>query len=204
MDLIRLHIDLGTFAISLDLSPWLIGGLIVLFVLGLIVRRFFRRYRLVSLNISLGNIGKAEFRPNREDLQIAHRIWTELVTRKAAVPIDPDHDVIVEVYDSWYALFTRIRALIADLPADLLRREKSTKAIVKIATTTLNNGIRPHLTRWQARFRHWYDTERARSTEESPQDIQKRYPHYEELIADMMRINGLLIDYASELEKLVR
>ena len=29
-------------------------------------------------------------------LDSAHKIWTELVTRKAALPIDPEHDVIIE------------------------------------------------------------------------------------------------------------
>lgn len=49
--------------------------------------------------------------PTWEDIQIAHQIWTELVTRKAAIPFNPDDDVIVEIYDSWYALFQRTQQL---------------------------------------------------------------------------------------------
>jgi hypothetical protein len=78
------------------------------------------------------------------------------VTRKAAQPIDIENDVILEIYDSWYALFGRIRQLISDIPGHMLRTEKSTQELVRIATQTLNDGLRPHLTRWQARFRHWY------------------------------------------------
>ena len=94
--------------------------------------------------------GRVELRPNIEDGQVAHRIWVELVTRKAALPIDPDLDVIVEVYDSWYALFGRVRQLIGDIPSRLVRKEESTRKLIKIATDTLNLGLRPHLTQWQA------------------------------------------------------
>jgi hypothetical protein len=56
------------------------------------------------------------------------------MTRKAAQPIDIEHDVIVEIYDSWYALFGRIRQLISDIPGHMLRKEKSTQELVRIAT----------------------------------------------------------------------
>jgi hypothetical protein len=125
------------------------------------------------------------------------------VTRKAAIPVDIDHDVIVEIYDSWYALFTRVRELVADLPADLVRREKSTREIVRIATATLNVGLRPHLTKWQARFRNWYDANREQLTDKSPQALQKEFPEFDELISDMLKINSQLIAYANELKKLL-
>jgi hypothetical protein len=187
----------------MEVSPWLIALLLVLVLLGILLRFSIRRYRLVKLDIALGNIGKAEFRPNVEDLQIAHRIWTELVTRKAAIPIDPDHDVIVEVYNSWYTLFTKVRELVANLPADLVRREKSTREIVRIATATLNEGLRPHLTQWQARFRNWYEANREQLKDKSPQELQKEFPEFNELISDMLKINSQLIAYANELKKLL-
>ena len=87
---------------------WLIGA--VLIIAGAIWLRtgnpknLFHKYDLVRLNVQLGNVGSVELRPNNEDVQIAHRIWTELITRKAAQPIDIEHDVIVEIYNSWYAL----------------------------------------------------------------------------------------------------
>ncbi len=137
MDFLRIYFDIQKHTLSVEVSPWLIALLIVLILVGILLRFPLRRYRLVKLDIALGNIGKAEFRPNVEDLQIAHRIWTELVTRKAAIPIDPDHDVIVEVYDSWYTLFTKVRELVANLPADLVRREKIRYAQDQLATDCL-------------------------------------------------------------------
>ena len=203
MDFLRIFYDTQKHTLSVEVSPWLIALLIVLILVGILLRFSLRRYRVVKLDIGLGNIGKVEFRPNIEDLQIAHRIWTELVTRKAAIPVDPDHDVIVEVYDSWHTLFTKVRELVANLPADLVRREKSTREIVRIATATLNEGLRPHLTQWQARFRNWYEANREQLKEKSPQELQKEFPEFNELISDMLRINSQLIAYANELKKLL-
>jgi hypothetical protein len=62
------------------------------------------KWTVVEAEISLGNIGKIKIRPNHEVIQIAHKAWTELVTRKAALPFDQEHDLIIEVYNSWYTL----------------------------------------------------------------------------------------------------
>jgi N6-adenosine-specific RNA methylase IME4 len=51
-----------------------------------------------------------------QNLYVAHRIYIELVTRKAAIPIDVDKDVLVEVYNSWYSMFKTIREEIKNLP----------------------------------------------------------------------------------------
>ena len=162
-----------------------------------------KKYKLIKLNVSLGQVGNAEFVPNDEDIQIAHKIWTELVTRKAALPIDPDNDVIVDIYDSWYALFTRIRELISDIPADLIRNEESTRQLVKIATSTLNQGLRPHLTKWQARFRNWYQSNSEKLKNVAPQELQREFPEYDCLISELKTINEGLIAYSKELKKIV-
>jgi hypothetical protein len=204
-DLLRLHVEGGL--IRLDLSVWLLVFAVILFTaLRLLVwnrRSIFHKYRVVKLNVQLGNVGSVELQPNNEDVQIAHRIWTELVTRKAAQRIDIEHDVIVEIYDSWYALFGRVRQLISDIPGHMLRNEKSTQELVRIATQTLNNGLRPHLTRWQARFRHWYANCPDHVKSRSPQDCQRQFPEYDLLIDDLKKVNDQLIQYAQELEKII-
>jgi Transposase IS66 family len=147
-DLLRIHV--GHSVLVLEMSLWILGGAFVaFFIIRWLVgdpKSLFHKYELVKLNVQLGNVGAVEQRPNNEDVQIAHRIWTELMTRKAAQPIDVGHDVIVEIYNSWYALFGRVRQLISDIPGHMLRKEKSTQELVRIATQTLNNGLRPHLT----------------------------------------------------------
>ena len=202
MDIFKLYFD-EELNLILQISVWLVLAIIFLFVIYfLIIKRIFR-YSLVKVNIKLGNVGTAEFRPNKNDIQIAHKIWTQLVTRKAAIPIDQENDVIEEIYDSWYALFQKVREFISEIPAELIRNNESTKEIVRISTQTLNKGLRPHLTKWQARFRSWSLAEKDKSLEMTPQEFQKEYPEYNYLIEDLVRVNQQLIQYAQELKKII-
>ena len=204
-DLLRISFSPVDWAISIDISICIIALLIILLILGWwLTRHKVKRYKLVKLNISLGKIGTAEFAPNEQDIQIAHKIWTELITRKAAIPIDPEHDVIVEIYDSWYSLFGRVRELISELPGRLVREDSATQNLITIATDSLNNGLRPHLTKWQARFRNWYSLQKTALETKTPQEVQREYPEYDDLMEDLRRVNTELIQYAGELQKLVR
>lgn len=204
-DLARLYITEHN-GLALDLAPWLllISAIIIVVLLVVHFGKSRKPYQVVQLNIQLGNIGSLQLKPNWEDIQIAHKIWTELVTRKAAIPIDPEHDVIIEVYDSWYALFQRVRQLVSEIPSTCIRRERSTQVLVSVAVETLNRGLRPHLTRWQAQFRNWWkQTEGALATA-TPQEHQRQYPHYQELTAEMSEVNLQLVQYAGQLEKIIR
>lgn len=202
--------DLFSIKISEALSLTLEFSLPLIVFVGIIAfvwywnrQKRIKHFGLVELDFKFGGLGSAKFKPNYNDIQIAHKIWTELVTRKAAIKIDPEHDVIAEVYDSWYALFGRIRQLVADVPAELLRREESTRILVQIATDSLNLGLRPHLTIWQAMYRNWYQNQTEALKSSSPQEVQRRFPEYDALIADMVRVNDELIDYAEQLRKIV-
>lgn len=207
-DLLHLYFT-SSQQIVLEVSVWLI--LLALFVLALFLayRRWtgqplLHRFELVEAEIQLGGVGKVTLRPNLQDIQIAHKVWSELVTRKAAIPIDEDNDVIIEIYNSWYAMFLEVRKLISQIPASLLRSQKSTQEIVRITTTTLNEGLRPHLTKWHARFRNWYEQHRDELKEKTPQELQREYPGYEELMADLRKVNQELIGYAGALYTIAR
>jgi hypothetical protein len=202
MDLFKLYFD-ENFNLIIQISIWLVVFVIaILLVYILVIKKIFR-YNLVKLDIKLGNVGSAEFRPNKTDLQIAHKIWTELITRKAAIPIDKENDIIEEIYDSWYALFQKVREFISEIPAELIRKNKSTKEIVRIATQTLNEGLRPHLTMWQARFRTWSSSKKDKMMDMTPQEFQKEYPQYKDLIDDLLKVNTQLMQYAQELKKII-
>lgn len=200
MDLFKLYFD-ENFNLIVQISIWLVIFVIVILLVYFLVITKMYRYNLVKLDIKLGNVGSAEFRPNKTDLQIAHKIWTELITRKAAIPIDKENDIIEEIYDSWYALFQKVREFISEIPAELIRKNKSTKEIVRIATQTLNEGLRPHLTMWQARFRTWSSSKKDKLMDMTPQEFQKDYPQYKDLIDDLMKVNAQLMQYAQELKK---
>lgn len=141
---------------------------------------------------------------NYENIELAHKIHTELTTRKAALPIDPDNDVIKEIYDSWYNLFKITREELKNLSGECLL-DNDSKELVELTTKILNDGLRPHLTTYQARFRKWYDEEleKPASKGKSPQEIQRKFPEYSSLIESMQEVNNLLIEYSKQLNKFI-
>lgn len=149
-----------------------------------------------------------KIKPSIEDKKIAHKIWTELVTRKAALPFQRDKDVIVEVYDSWHTLFQCIREQIAALPVEKLsgKKKEDTENLIDISMMVLNDGLRPHLTEWQAKYRSWYKVEKEKECNKSisPQDIQRTYVYYEQLVSDIENVNRKLQFFANELKTFVR
>jgi len=143
---------------------------------------------------------------NHENLFIANRIYIELTTRKAAIPIDENNDSIEEIYDSWYVLFGIIRDEIKTVPGKYLIDHDPTKALIGLTRKILNDGLRPHLTEHQAKFRKWLENAKEEEVNKklSPQDIQRQYPDFENLVKSMKEVNLILADYAKELDKLIK
>lgn len=160
----------------------------------------------VELTLGFGNSSiKYNIERNYQNLEIAHRLYIELITRKAAIPIDDENDVFKEIYDSWYSLFQITRNEIKKLSGESLQNYGAAEELIKMATDILNKGLRPHLTQYQAKFRKWYDEELEypNSKGKSPQEIQRNYPDYGELIESMIEVNKLLIEYSKQLNNFV-
>lgn len=161
-----------------------------------------------NIEIESAEIGvqgqKIKIKPNYTNIDIAYKIWVELNTRKVGLPIDFENDVIIEVYKSWYQFFGITRDLIKSLPATKLRNDKDTKELIELSTKILNEGLRPHLTLWQAKFHKWYNVAMVKDeySNLTPQQIQKEYSDYEALKNDMQRINMNLINYKNSVYKL--
>lgn len=187
----------------------LIVLIILLFLFGRILAKRLRSKWFVteaSIKIETGLFNyENKVKRSVENLFIANRIYIELVTRKAAMPIDENHDVISEVYDSWYTLFTAIRNEIKDLPGEFIQNHKSSRALIDLTTKILNEGLRPHLTEYQARYRKWYSEqlEEPSNKGETPQEIQRNYPDFQALIDSMKNVNLVLLAYSRELKKLI-
>lgn len=167
-------------------------------------RRKLPSWSVVEAEVQLGGIGTVKIRPSYEDIQVAHKAWVELVTRKAALPFEEDHDVIYEVYNSWYALFQEMRNLVKTIPAEKVRDSKDTQELVRLLVDALNKGLRPHLTQWQAKFRHWYEEAIEKSSGKSPQEVQREYPNYRELVDDLIRVNKQLVQYAVVIKRIAQ
>ena len=129
---------------------------------------------------------------------LAYKLWVDLSTRKIGLPFDENNDVIEEVYNSWYAFFGVARELLKELPATQIN---TSSELIELTEKVLNKGLRPHLTTWQAKFRCWYDKNRADSDKE-PQQLQKEYALYDELIADLKTTNSRMIEYKELLRKI--
>jgi hypothetical protein len=68
----------------------------------------------------------------------------------------------------------------------------------------LNVRLRPHLTRWQAEFRRWYERAKANpaNAARSPQAIQRDFGQYAELTEDLQRIHSAMEEYIKILSNL--
>ncbi|MFH1553347.1 MAG: hypothetical protein ABII76_00525 [Pseudomonadota bacterium] len=174
----------------------------------LAIRHYFFHRLLPEFEIEEAEFGlgdqKIILRANDLDRTVAYRVWVELSTRKIGLKIDPDDDVIDEIYNSWYEFFAVTRELIKDVPVAKVRQD-STRKIIQLSIEVLNTGLRPHLTKWQARFRRWYTNQLLKDGDalEHPQDIQKRFPDYDKLIAEMLEVNKKLMAYREKMYVLV-
>lgn len=201
-----LIIKIVNWSISISIGPILIVILILTFIVLFFVKRKWWKilpkfWKVETANIKLGGMGIVSIKPDVEDMQIAHKAWVELTTRKAGIPFDPEHDVIVEIYDSWYKLFIEMRELAKQIPADKIRYSKDTQELVRLFIDALNNGLRPHMTRWQAKFRRWYSKQILSHHSKTPQEIQKLYPKYDELVEELKQVNKLMVEYTGFIKK---
>lgn len=153
-----------------------------------------------EVELGIGN-NKVKLKYNRKEKEIAYKLWVELNTRKIGLEYEEDYDVISEVYDSWYKAFDITRQLIKDIPVTHINE---TSELIRVTTKVLNRGLRPHLTRWQAKFRRWYKIaiENLDNKSLSPQEIQKKFPEYDDLIADLKITNKRLIKYKELVERI--
>ncbi len=87
-----------------------------------------------------------------------------------------------------FSLFAIIRALLLDLPA---REFQIQQGLASLMLRVQNDGLRPHLTRWQADFRRWWDHANALQENAAlpPQELQRQYPRYAELVEDLKTTN---------------
>lgn len=148
-----------------------------------------------SLNIKLQD--KAS-----EEIGIfAKRLYVELTTRKAAIPIDEENDVIEEIYNSWYKLFCVIREEIKNLPVSCFTTQGNSKDVIDLTKKILNEVLRPHLTEHQARFRSWLEKTKqgSKNRKITPQKLQMEYPDYKNLIRSVKSTNKMIIDITEKL-----
>lgn len=211
--IIDLFFDQESFMLSLDLNFLLIISLALFYyIINLIIKIFKKNSSVdkdiipITLKYKLAG-AEVEYKivRNYQNIEIAHRIYIELITRKAAIKIDDSYDVISEIYNSWYSLFQITRNELKTFDGKLLKDNNTSKELIRLLADILNKGLRPHLTQYQAEFRKWFYEEIQKDCNKgkSPQLIQKNFSHYNELITSMKEVNIILISYANSLSKII-
>ena len=208
VSLVNIWFDIDKCQLGIEMSLWAVSGLVALIVLlvALKLRQWWPGFKSLTLDhaeIGIGT-GRVTLKPNYTDRQVAYQVWVEMSTRKIGLPIDLDDDVVAEIYDSWHSFFGVTRELIKSIPVSRVS-DKSTKEVIRVSIDVLNEGLRPHLTKWQARFRSWYEDKLKATCDahEEPQELQKKFPDFEELRCDMLSVNMQLIAYRDTMYKLV-
>lgn len=181
---------------------WMILLAILIVVLGITkigwLKHFSNNIEVSEANLGIGqNTIKVKF--NRKDQEIAYKIWVELNTRKIGLELDKEYDVIIEVYNSWYKFFVIARELLKELPCE---KFENNETLVGLTIEVLNKGLRPHLTKWQAKYRRWYDFNSKMNLELSPQELQRNYPEFMELLEDLIETNKRMIYYRDRIKEI--
>ena len=204
MDIFSIKIeDIQNIVLTLN---WVAALILIILTAGvsLLIRWVYKKTVFKKIQISEATIGignsSITIKYDGRIKEIAYKIWIELTTRKIGIKFDENNDVISEVYDSWYEAFKVIRTLLEEIPAD---RIKESKGLIDLTTKVLNEGLRPHLTVWQAKFRRWYDHAAEIDETKSPQEIQKGFSEYQDLVKDLQRTNDIMMKYAAELKRLI-
>ena len=203
MDILRFSFDnYHIISVSMNLFA------LIILVLITVCMSFFVKKSIGKINeknidideIKLG-IGQSSVlvKYNRKDREIAYKLWVELNTRKIGLEFDEENDVIMEVYDSWYKCFSITRELLKEIPVSKINYSLQ---LIELIMDILNKGLRPHLTRWQADFKHWYVLEIKNQPNIAPQKLQRRYQDYEKLLYDLKRTNQHMIEYKNLLKSI--
>ena len=209
LKIIDFYFDIEKGVFSLTLNLWV---LLIVFILIFLITYLVKRYRNnsaieqnikpVKLKYSLGGTEvEYDITRNYKNIEIAHRIYIELITRKAAIEIEDDKDVIIEVYNSWYSLFQITRDELKSIDGELIKDNDTSSELVKLLTDILNKGLRPHLTEYQAKFRKWYNEQIEKDSSSSPQEIQANYEDFTSLMNSMKQVNTNLIDYSKTINE---
>jgi len=131
-----------------------------------------------------------------DDRQCAWELYTELCTRLSLVGKSSDTEctsfdgeVLVESLDSVHRFFQEARGIMRRFPVGRLSRDKD-KHLGLLINELMVSVLRPFLEKWQADFRHWWDTEA--NPKLSPFERQKQYPNYNEFLEDWTNLRLLV------------
>lgn len=199
IDIIKVFLD-NNLNLQISISSILLIVLFSIIIVLLFARGVLRKnghnIEIDAVEIGIGN-NKIKIKPDYFERQLAYQLWVEMSTRKIGIEFEEDRDSIFEIYNSWYNFFGIARNIIKEIPIHKIRTDRDDN-LIELSIKVLNLGLRPHLTKWQSRFRHWYDKAIADGNL-CPQDCQKGFPEYDLLIKDLLETNRRMKKYSEVL-----
>ena len=134
--------------------------------------------------------------------QLAYTFFMDMTNRKVALPIDWKDDTLSDVYASWKRFFDNSVSLLKNFPVE---QATESRPIIHLLQEILHQVLRPHLTRWQAAYRRWYETNHTRKELRNlrPQEVQRHFPDFAALRNDFEATQGKVRNYAQRLEGLI-
>jgi hypothetical protein len=134
--------------------------------------------------------------------QLAYTFFMDMTNRKVALSIDWENDTLSDVYASWKTFFDNSVALLKHFPVE---QAVEARAVIQLLQEVLHQVLRPHLTRWQAAYRRWHETNNTRKEFRSlrPQEVQRHYPQFTALRSDFDTTQTKVSEYARKLEDLI-
>lgn len=176
-----------------------------------------------KFKVSLPLLFDAEFNIeiDKTNIKVAWNIFCELQTRVGIVDFAENEDIINVCFESWYNMFKVIRSNLKDLQIPLKKRydkkesdkKKSkrkkannivykSKNLDEVLFVLLNSHMRPFLRKWHYEFVTYWRNNFIQN--KNPIEVQKQFPNYTELIADIKILQEKLKQTSDALEQIVK
>lgn len=139
----------------------------------------------------------------KNDRAVAWKIYSQLNSRVAAVEFNPDYDSALNVHQSLYKMFEIIRDEVANIPLEKIQRDDSDDT-VKFYLAIMNDGLRPHLSKWHIPLSKWVENEQKNHPERSILEIERQFPQRKELLDSLKAMNERMQVYSTKLLEIVK
>jgi hypothetical protein len=148
----------------------------------------------LSLPFGLGSIS-GTWKPDEAERKAAWEMYVELITRVSVVELKPDEGLLREALSSLYTLFGTTRQILRTHGPDVAK-VKNDKALSfgYLAVNILNYALRPLLAKWHPLL---LDYEAHRPKGRSPLEHERTWDRYEELRAELKKVQDTLFEYAN-------
>lgn len=155
-----------------------------------------------SVNLGIVSFGGEV---DETDRQCAWELYCEIVSRVAVVGKVDERgndifvgEVLVESLNSLYNFFKESRGLMRRYPVGKMSSShRAENHLGFFIAGMLETVLRPFLEKWQASYRHWWDTQADENL--SPFDRQAQFPGLVELQSDWQAVRRFCREAADEL-----